>query len=72
MAAPAAYGDSQARGLIRGTAASFSHSHARSLTQCARPGIKPWFLVGFVSPAPGQELLQGTVFLYPPDISLLV
>ena len=36
-----------------------AHSNTRSLTHWARPGIGPatsWFLVGFVSAAPRQEL----------------
>ena len=39
----AAYGSSQVRGWIRGTAASLCHSHSntRSLTQWARPGFEP-------------------------------
>ena len=53
-AAPAAYRDSQARGLIGAAAASVHHRHsnARSLTHWARPGIEPaasWFLVRFVN-----------------------
>ena len=55
----AAYGSSQARVLIRATAAGLRHSHTRSLTHWARPGIEPqtsWFLVRFVSAAPRQEL----------------
>ena len=45
------YGGSQARGWIGSAAADLcqSHSNARSLTQGARPGIKPtssWILVG--------------------------
>ena len=56
-AIPLTYGGSQARGLIRATAAGLHHSHsnARSLTHWAWSGIKPatsWFLVGFVSTAP--------------------
>ena len=55
--APVAYGGSQARGLIRAIAAILrhSHSHARSLTHWARPGMEPtrsWFLAGFASVAP--------------------
>ena len=70
-AAPVAYGDSQARGLIQAVAARLRHSHsnagskpyttahsdAGSLTH--RPGMEPetsWFLVGFVSTAPSWEL----------------
>ena len=37
-----------------------AHGNARSLTHWTRAGIKPatsWFLVGFVSVAPQQELL---------------
>ena len=61
-ATPTAYGVSQARGLIRATAAGLhqSHSNARSLTHGVRPGVEPktsWFLVWFVSAAPRQELL---------------
>ena len=53
-AAPAAYGGSQARGLIGAVAAALHHSHsnAGSLTQGARPGIEPttsWLLVRFVN-----------------------
>ena len=36
-----------------------AHSNAGSLTHWARPGIRPatsWFLIGFVSAAPCQEL----------------
>ena len=36
-----------------------AHGNAGSLTHCVRPGIKPttsWFLVGFVSVTPQQEL----------------
>ena len=68
-AAPASYGDSQARGRIRAVAACHSHNmesattargNARSLTHWARPGIKPessWILVRFVSALPQQECL---------------
>ena len=61
-AAPVAYGGSQARGLIGAVAAGLHHSHsnAGSLTHWARPEIESatsWFLVGFVSAAPWQELL---------------
>ena len=38
-----------------------AHGNAGSLTHRVRPGIKPatsWFLVGFVSAAPRQELLS--------------
>ena len=41
---------SRARGLIGATAAGHSHSNARSLTYCTRPGIKPkssWILPRF-------------------------
>ena len=56
-AAPMAYGGSQARGRIGATAAGLhhGHSHARSSTHSARPGIKPAtsrFLVGFISATP--------------------
>ena len=37
-----------------------AYSNAESLTHCARPEIEPetsWFLVGFVSAVPQQELL---------------
>ena len=54
-ATPAAYGGSQARGLIGAVAAGLRHSHTRSLTHQAGPGIKPstsWFLVGFASTMP--------------------
>ena len=58
-----AYGGSQARGRIGATAARLHHSHSKagSLTHWVRPGIEPatsWFLVGFVSAAPQQELLN--------------
>ena len=61
-AAPVAYGDSQVKDSIGAVAASLHHSHsnARSLTHCAKPGIEPatsWFLVRFVSVAPRWELL---------------
>ena len=42
-----------------------AHGNAGSLTHWARPGIKPsasWFLVGFVSAAPRQELLIQQIF----------
>ena len=74
-AVPIAHGGSLARGWIGATAASLYHSHAgskprlvtyttahgnaRSLTYCARPGIKPttsWFLVRFVTTVPRREL----------------
>ena len=47
---PHPYGSSQARGQIGAAAAGLHHSHsnARSLTHCMRPGIKPassWVLV---------------------------
>ena len=50
----AAYGGSQARGLIGATAAGLRHSHSNSgsLTHWARPGIKPnssWILVRLVN-----------------------
>ena len=53
-AALAAYGGSQARGLIGAVAASLRHSHsnARSLTHSPRSGIEPassWILVSFVN-----------------------
>ena len=61
-AAPAAYESSQARGLIRATAASLHHSHSNMGSEpclkptlqltAMRPGIEPttsWFLVGFVN-----------------------
>ena len=67
-AAPATYGGSQARGLIRTVAVSLcqSHSNAGSLTCCVRPGIKPTtslFLVAFVSAAPRWELLVWLIFI---------
>ena len=42
-ASPTACGSSQARGLTRAVATSlhYSHSNARSITHCARPGIEP-------------------------------
>ena len=60
-AEPMAYGGPQARGPIGAAAAGLRHSHsnARSLTRLVRPGIEPitsWFLVGFVSAVPQQEL----------------
>ena len=47
---------------IRAASANYTTApgNARSLTHWARPGIEPttsWFLVGFVSAAPGQEFL---------------
>ena len=42
-----------------------AHGNTRSLTQWARPGIKPvtsWFLVGFVSTAPYWELQVLLIF----------
>ena len=65
-----AYGDSQARGQIRATAAGVHHSHNNTgsepglppqltATPDLGPGIEPatsWFLVGFVFAAPRQEL----------------
>ena len=51
-AAPMACGGSQPRGRIGAIAAGLHHSHTRSLTHWARPGIKPatsWFPVGFVN-----------------------
>ena len=72
-ATPAAYGASQARGLIGATAAGLqhriwaatvayttAHSNARSLTHWLRPGIKlatSSFLVRSFSTAPHRELL---------------
>ena len=61
-AAPTVYGGSQAWGQVRAAAASLchSHSHARSLTHSARPGIEPessWLLVGFVTAEPRRKLL---------------
>ena len=38
-----------------------AHGNTRSLTHRSRPAIQPattWFLVGFISTAPGRELLQ--------------
>ena len=60
-AAPTAYGVSQTRGWIGATSATYTTAlgNTGSLTHWARPGIKPatsWFLVGFVSAAPWQEL----------------
>ena len=60
-AAPTAYGDSQAWGLIGAIASSLHHSHSNigSFTHWARPGIKPtssWILVGLVTAEPCQEL----------------
>ena len=45
LAAPVAYGGSQARGQIGAIAAGLHHSHsnARSLTHGVRPGIRPEF-----------------------------
>ena len=59
-AAPAAYGGSQARGLIGATATRLRHSHSNAGSLTHRPGIKPatsWFLVGFVSAEPRWECL---------------
>ena len=73
----AAYGGSQARDLIRAaglhhsqilaTSSTYTiaHSNAGSLTHWVQSGIKPatsWFLVGFVSAAPWQELLDDKSF----------
>ena len=60
-AAPSANGGSQAREPVGATAARLHHSHSNtgSLTHWSRPGIEPatsWFVVGFVSTAPGQAL----------------
>ena len=70
-AAPAAYGGSQARGLIGAVAAGLCHSHsnARSLTHWARPGIEPatsWFLVGFVNHCAtmGTPFFFSLIFIY--------
>ena len=54
-ATSSAYESSQARGQIRAASSSLhhSHSHTRSLTHWARPGIQPassWTLVGFLTP----------------------
>ena len=67
MAAPTAYGSSQARGQIRAVAAGLrrSHSNTGSLTHQVRPGIKPmssWILVRFVSTEPQWEL-SGLVYI---------
>ena len=43
-----------------------AHSNPRSLTHWLRPGIKPatwWFLVGFISAAPGQELQFHSLYI---------
>ena len=43
-----------------------AHCNAGSLTHWVKPGIKPatsWFLVGFVSTAPWQELQESTAFI---------
>ena len=43
-----------------------AHSNAWSLTHWLRPGIEPttsWFLVGFISEAPWQELLWEIIML---------
>ena len=58
-----AYGGSQARGLIRATAAGLPHSHsnAGSLAHWVRPGMEPatsWFPVRFVSTAQRRELVR--------------
>ena len=88
MAAPMAYGGSQARGQIRVTGASLHQrgiraasvtytttlGNARSLTQWARPGIKPessQFLVKFVSCVPQRKLLM-SVFLLRHFLHLVV
>ena len=84
-AAPPAYGDSQARGPIGVLAAGHSHSHTGSLTHWERPGIKPkisWFLVRFISDAPGQGTPEFSFFnkclyvvtwgLFLPELALAV
>ena len=82
---PMAYGNSQARGQIRAAgcqpaqphqiwAASVTytraHSNIRSLSQWARPGIKPassWVLVGFITTEPQWELLMFNFFEESPN-----
>ena len=68
-AAPTAYGNSQVRGRIRAAAAGLHHGHSNARSEphlrptpplTATPGIESatsWFLIGFVSVAPRQELL---------------
>ena len=79
MAAPRAYGNSQARGWILAIAAGLSHSNAISelplrsipwptatLDLWARPEVEPvssWILVGFVITEPGQELESWYILL---------
>jgi len=44
-----------------------AHGNTRSLTHWARPGIEPatsWFLVGFISTAPWQELWYSKYCIY--------
>jgi len=52
---------------IWATSATYTTAHGKagSLTHWARPGMEPvtsWFLVGFISPAPQQELLLLPIF----------
>ena len=62
--AHAAYGGSQARGLIRAVASVLhqNHGNSRSLTHWVRPGIEPttsWFLVGFINHWATTGTLEG-------------
>ena len=59
---------------IQATSATYTTAHdkARSLTHLARPGIEAetsWFLVGFVSAAPQQELPCGKGLISGPGTS---
>ena len=59
MAAPTAYGVSQARGPIGAVVAGLPEPRQRQILSRARPGIEPAtssFLVGFVSTVPQREL----------------
>ena len=62
-----AYGGSQARGQIGATAPGLHHSSQQpQILNPLRPGIEPatsWFLVGFVSAAPGTPLVFKSVKL---------
>ena len=73
---------SRSNGQIQATSVTYvtAHDNARFLNHWARPGIEPtssWFLIGFVSTAPGRELLyrgilkqvKTPVFLYADHLS---